>query len=140
MGVGVPTNASRKSMAEQEGSQATLSCCTAQWSWPSPKGRLKGSSTPRPPSSMVAPRARAAKEANPLSFCVSPLLLFLMAADVAPAGSGGGEGAAREGRQAGGQCKPRGAVDGVTVGIALPHLLACNATLNQQALDSRLGR
>jgi len=40
---------------------------------------------------MVAPRARAAKEAKPLSFWVSPLLLFLMAAEVAPAWVRGGE-------------------------------------------------
>lgn len=36
---------------------------------------------------MVAPSASAAAEAKPESFLVSPLLLFLMAADVAPAQS-----------------------------------------------------
>lgn len=35
---------------------------------------------------MVAPSASAANEAKPESFWVSPLLLFLMAAEVAPAG------------------------------------------------------
>lgn len=47
-----------------------------QWPCPRPKGREKGISTPKPPSSMVAPSASAAKEANPLSFWVRPLLLF----------------------------------------------------------------
>lgn len=79
---------------------AVISGC-AQWLWPPKKGSAgseKGSSTPKPPSSMVAPRASAAQEAKPLSFWVRPLLLFLMAADVAPARvevAGGRPGAVR---------------------------------------------